>query len=47
MGIYELNDLKNQVRIVVDDYEYVPYGIGFWTAKLKLAGLYRFVLSKI
>jgi hypothetical protein len=47
MGIFELNDAKDKVKIIVDDYEYVPYGIGFWTVKLKLAGLYRFVLSKI
>lgn len=47
LGIFELTANKDQAKIILDDYEYVPYGIGFWTAAIQLEGLYRFVFSKI
>jgi len=38
---------KSEAKIILDDYEYVPYGIGFWSSPLKLEGLHRFVFSKM
>lgn len=47
MGIFQLVKGKSEAKIILDDYEYVPYGIGYWSMPIKMEGLHRFVFSKM